>query len=212
MGKISESNRTNLLTKTVHKPSVSSSSSRFVRRCILLHKRLGTIVIALPIVWYALSGSLMTIARDFKLDKLYRFLQNWHSFQTVNGFTYQFINGLVACSILVLFLTGIVFWQNTRKGNSNKLRQKMPSRYYHRIVSQLFGLIAVIFAISGWTNALLSNYAPNSVYQLSRAIHNGSWLNVIWLHCCYGIVSGLALTVLTITGLLSAKRRKTNSS
>ena len=96
------------------------------------------------------------------------------------------------------------------KKREREIRQKNPSRYYHRIFSQLFGLIAVIFAISGWTNALLYNYAPNPVYELSRAIHNGSWLNIIWLHCSYGILSGLALSILTITGLLSAKRRKPN--
>ncbi|MEA5510407.1 hypothetical protein VB715_11585 [Crocosphaera sp. UHCC 0190] len=197
-------NSPQLLTKPDQGQKVSFPHQGSLRQWVLFHKRLGTIVIALPIVWYALSGSLIAIGRDFELEWLYSFFQRWHSFQPVNEFTYQVINGFVAFSILALFVTGIGIWRSTREGKSPKPNQNV--RKYHHIVSPVFGSVGFIFAITGWTNVLLRQ-APESVYQLSRAIHNGSWLNATWLHCFYDIVCGLGISFLTITGLLLAKRR-----
>ncbi len=207
MSQTSQSNSTELSTKP-DQLKKQSSRREFLRRWILFHKRLGTIIIALPIIWYALSGTIIAIARDFHLDQIYGFFQQWHSFQPVNPLTYQVINGLVSLSILALFVSGLVIWRGTKRKKSKKPDKTPLMRKYHSLLSPLFGTMGVIFAISGWTNVCLSNHPSESVYQLSRTVHNGSWLHYPWLHCCYGVVCGLGLTVVAITGLLSPKRRK----
>lgn len=208
MSQTSQSNSTDLLTKP-DQPKKSSLRRKFLRPWFLFHKRLGTIVIALPIIWYALSGTLIAIARDFNLEPVYRFFQKWHSLKPVNGLTYQLINGLVALSILALFISGIIIWQWTKKNKSKKTNKTLLMRQYHALISPVFGTTGVIFSISGWTNVYLSHHSSESMYQFSRAVHNGSWLHYTWLHCCYGVVCGLGLAIVAITGLLSRKQRKT---
>jgi hypothetical protein len=129
-------NSPQLLTKPDQRQRVPFPPQRSLRQWILFHKRLGTIVIALPIVWYALSGSVIAIGRDLGLEGLYSFFQTWHSFQPVNEFTYQLINGFVAFSILVLFVSGIGIWGSTKKGKLHKRKQNI--RKYHHIVSPIF--------------------------------------------------------------------------
>ncbi len=202
-------NNTELLTKSHQQQKQSSLRRRFLRPWFLFHRRLGTIVIALPIIWYALSGTLMGIARDFKLGLIYHFLQKWHSFQPLNRLTHQLINGLVSLSILALFISGIIIWRWTKKNISKKTNKTLLMRKFHSLLSPVFGAMGVIFAISGWTNVCLSHYSSESMYQLSRAVHNGSWLHYTWLHCSYNIIGGIGLMIVAITGLLSRRQDKT---
>ncbi|MEL4895568.1 hypothetical protein [Crocosphaera sp. Alani8] len=75
MSQVSPSGGTGLLTKPRQREKKLSLRRQFLGPLFSLHRRLGTIVIALPIIWYAVSGTLVAIARDFELDTAYRIFQ-----------------------------------------------------------------------------------------------------------------------------------------
>ncbi|MEL4895567.1 hypothetical protein [Crocosphaera sp. Alani8] len=105
-------------------------------------------------------------------------------------------------------MSGIIIWWWTQTKKAKNPRKNLLMRHYHSTLSPILGTMAAVFALSGWTNVWLSHYSNESLYQLSRAIHNGSWLNYVWLHCSYNVFGGLGLALVVITGILSSRRQK----